>query len=243
MKKKIEILAPAKNLVQGIAAINSGADAVYIGAPLYGARSNATNSVEDIAELVKYAHLYNAQVFVVINTILYDNELEPCRQLIWKLYDIGVDALIIQDMAIMEMELPPIVLHASTQTNNRDADKIKFLADAGIKRVVLARELNLSQIKEISEASDVELEFFVTGALCVSFSGNCYMSVANGERSANRGSCAQNCRLPYNLIDGNGDTLIKNSHFFKICVYPLNITYNFIHFKYSLSLMRFHVVM
>ena len=126
MKKKIEILAPAKNLTQGIAAINSGADAVYIGAPLYGARSNATNSVEDIAELVKYAHLYNAQVFVVINTILYDNELEPCRQLIWKLYDIGVDALIIQDMAIMEMELPPIVLHASTQTNNRDADKIKF---------------------------------------------------------------------------------------------------------------------
>ena len=124
MKKKIEILAPAKNLTQGIAAINSGADAVYIGAPLYGARSNATNSVEDIAELVKYAHLYNAQVFVVINTILYDNELEPCRQLIWKLYDIGVDALIIQDMAIMEMELPPIVLHASTQTNNRDADKI-----------------------------------------------------------------------------------------------------------------------
>ena len=145
MKKKIEILAPAKNLIQGIAAINSGADAVYIGAPLYGARSNATNSVEDIAELVKYAHLFNAQVFVVINTILYDNELEPCRQLIWKLYEIGVDALIIQDMAIMEMELPPIVLHASTQANNRDADKIKFLADAGIKRVVLARELNLHQ--------------------------------------------------------------------------------------------------
>jgi putative protease len=216
MKKKIEILAPAKNLIQGIAAINSGADAVYIGAPLYGARSNATNSVEDIADLVKYAHLYNAQVFVVINTILYDNELEPCRQLIWKLYDIGVDALIIQDMAIMEMELPPIVLHASTQANNRDANKIKFLADAGIKRVVLARELNLHQIKEISEATDVELEFFVTGALCVSFSGNCYMSVANGERSANRGSCAQNCRLPYNLIDGNGDTLIKNSHLLSI---------------------------
>jgi putative protease len=216
MKKKIEILAPAKNLIQGIAAINAGADAVYIGAPLYGARSNATNSIEDVAELVKYAHLFNAQVFVVINTILYDNELESCRQLIWKLYHINVDALIIQDMAIMEMELPPIVLHASTQANNRDADKIKFLADAGIKRVVLARELNLSQIKEISEASDVELEFFVTGALCVSFSGNCYMSVANGERSANRGSCAQNCRLPYNLIDGNGDTLIKNSHLLSI---------------------------
>ena len=216
MKKKIEILAPAKDLLHGMAAINSGADAVYIGAPQFGARSNAHNSIEDVAALVQYAHLYHAQVFVVINTILYDNELETCRQMIWELYHIGVDALIIQDMAIMEMELPPIVLHASTQANNRDPKNIKFLADSGIKRVVLARELNLHQIKEISDATDVELEFFVTGALCVSFSGNCYMSVANGERSANRGSCAQNCRLPYNLIDGNGDTLIKNSHLLSI---------------------------
>ena len=216
MKKKIEILAPAKDLIHGMAAINAGADAVYIGAPQFGARSNAHNSLDDVAELVKYAHLFNAQVFVVINTILYDNELETCRKMIFELYDIGVDALIVQDMAIMEMELPPIVLHASTQANNRDAKKIKFLKDAGMKRVVLARELNLHQIKEISEASDVELEFFVTGALCVSFSGNCYMSVANGERSANRGSCAQNCRLPYNLIDGHGDTLIKNSHLLSI---------------------------
>lgn len=215
-KKKIEILAPAKDLLHGMAAINSGADAVYIGAPQFGARSNAHNSIEDVAALVQYAHLYHAQVFVVINTILYDNELETCRQMIWELYHIGVDALIIQDMAIMEMELPPIVLHASTQANNRDPKNIKFLADAGIKRVVLARELNLHQIKEISEATDVELEFFVTGALCVAFSGNCYMSVANGERSANRGSCAQNCRLPYNLIDGHGDTLIKNSHLLSI---------------------------
>lgn len=216
IQKKIEILAPAKDLIHAMAAINSGADAVYIGAPQFGARSNANNSIEDIAELVQYAHLFYAQVFVVINTILYDNELETCRQMIWKLYEIGVDALIIQDMAILEMELPPIVLHASTQANNRDADKIKFLKEAGIKRVVLARELNLHQIKEISDEADVELEFFVTGALCVSFSGNCYMSVANGERSANRGSCAQNCRLPYNLIDGNGDTLIKNSHLLSI---------------------------
>jgi putative protease len=216
MKKKIEILAPAKDLLHGMAAINSGADAVYIGAPQFGARSNAHNSMEDVAALVKYAHLYHAQVFVVINTILYDNELETCRQMIWELYHIGVDALIIQDMAIMEMELPPIVLHASTQANNRDPKNIKFLADAGIKRVVLARELNLHQIKEISEATNVELEFFVTGALCVAFSGNCYMSVANGERSANRGSCAQNCRLPYNLIDGHGETLIKNSHLLSI---------------------------
>ncbi|SHF79948.1 peptidase U32 family protein [Flavobacterium defluvii] len=216
MKKKIEILAPARDLIGGIAAINSGADAVYIGAPQFGARSNANNSIEDVAELVKYAHLFNAQVFVVINTILYDNELETCRAMIWELYDIGVDALIIQDMAIMEMDLPPIVLHASTQANNRDKEKIKFLKDAGIKRVVLARELNLHQIKEIYDYADVELEFFVTGALCVSFSGNCYMSVANGERSANRGSCAQNCRLPYNLIDGNGETLIRNSHLLSI---------------------------
>jgi putative protease len=216
MKKKIEILAPARDLIGGMAAINSGADAVYIGAPQFGARSNANNSIEDVAALVKYAHLFNAQVFVVINTILYDNELETCRAMIWELYDIGVDALIIQDMAIMEMDLPPIVLHASTQANNRDKDKIKFLKDAGIKRVVLARELNLHQIKEIYDHADVELEFFVTGALCVSFSGNCYMSVANGERSANRGSCAQNCRLPYNLIDGNGETLIKNSHLLSI---------------------------
>ncbi|TDO77879.1 putative protease [Flavobacterium chryseum] len=216
MKKKIEILAPAKDLIGGMAAINSGADAVYIGAPQFGARSNANNSIEDVAALVQYAHLFNAQVFVVMNTILYDNELETCRKMIWELYEIGVDALIIQDMAIMEMDLPPIVLHASTQANNRDADKIKFLKDAGIKRVVLARELNLHQIKTIYDEADVELEFFVTGALCVSFSGNCYMSVANGERSANRGSCAQNCRLPYNLIDGNGETLIKNSHLLSI---------------------------
>lgn len=216
MSRKIEILAPAKNLYQGMAAVNAGADAVYIGAPLYGARSNATNSLEDIAEMVKYAHLFKAKVLVTLNTILYENELEPCRQLIWDLYRIGVDALIIQDMGILEMELPPIAIHASTQANNRDAGHVKFLADAGIKRVVLARELNLDQIREIHEASDVELEFFVTGALCVSFSGNCYMSIANGERSANRGSCAQNCRLPYQLIDGNGNTLIESSHLLSI---------------------------
>ena len=216
MKKKIEILSPAKNLVQGMAAINAGADAVYIGAPQFGARTNATNSIEDIEELVTYALLFKAQVFVVINTILYDNELEDCKKLIHQLYAIGVDALIVQDMAIMEMDLPPIVIHASTQANNRDPKHVKFLKDAGMKRVVLARELNLDQIKDISNATDVELEFFVSGALCVSFSGNCYMSIAGGERSANRGSCAQNCRLPYNLTDGTGKTLIANSHLLSI---------------------------
>ena len=214
--KKVEILSPAKNLIQGMAAINAGADAVYIGAPQYGARTNATNSVEDIAELVEYAHLFKVQVFVVVNTILYDHELEDCKKLIYQLHAIGVDALIVQDMAILEMDLPPIVLHASTQANNRDPKHVKFLADAGMKRVVLARELNLDQIKEIHEATDVELEFFVSGALCVSFSGNCYMSIAGGERSANRGSCAQNCRLPYQLIDGTGKTLIANSHLLSI---------------------------
>ncbi len=216
MKKKIEILAPAKNLIQGMAAINAGADAVYIGAPQFGARTNATNSIEDIAEMVCYAHLFKAQVFVVINTILYDNELEQCKKLIYELYEIGVDALIVQDMAIMEMDLPPILIHASTQANNRDPKHVKFLKDAGMKRAVLARELNLDQVKEISEATDMELEFFVSGALCVSFSGNCYMSIAGGERSANRGSCAQNCRLPYQLIDGTGKTLIANSHLLSI---------------------------
>lgn len=199
-----------------MAAINAGADAVYIGAPQFGARSNATNSMEDVAELVKYAHLFKAQVFVVVNTILYDHELEDCKEMIHSLYHIGVDALIVQDMAIMEMDLPPIVIHASTQANNRDPQHVKFLKDAGMKRVVLARELNLDQIKDIRNATDVELEFFVSGALCVSFSGNCYMSIANGERSANRGSCAQNCRLPYNLIDGTGKTLIENSHLLSI---------------------------
>ena len=216
MKKKVEILSPAKNLVQGMAAINAGADAVYIGAPQFGARSNATNSIEDIEELVRYAHLFKAQVFVVVNTILYDHELEDCKKLIHQLYAIGVDALIVQDMAVLEMDLPPIVIHASTQANNRDPKHVKFLKDAGMKRVVLARELNLDQIRDISNATDVELEFFVSGALCVSFSGNCYMSIANGERSANRGSCAQNCRLPYNLIDGTGKTLIANSHLLSI---------------------------
>ncbi len=216
MKQKIEILAPAKNLVQGIAAINAGADAVYIGADKFGARTNAANSIEDIKELVKYAHLFKAQVFVVINTILYDDELAMCRDLIYEVYHAGVDAIIIQDMALLEMDLPPIVLHASTQANNRDPQHVKFLKDAGIERVVLARELNLDQIQAVRNASDVELEFFVSGALCVSFSGNCYMSVANGERSANRGSCAQNCRLPYELIDGNGKLLMQSAHLLSI---------------------------
>lgn len=216
MKQKVEILAPAKNLYQGMMAINAGADAVYIGGHLFGARSNATNSLEDIAKLTEYAHLFKAKVFVTVNTILYDNEINECEKFIHELYHIGVDALIVQDMAVMEMNLPPIVIHASTQANNRTPEHVKFLADAGMKRAVLARELNLDQIRAIHNATDIELEFFVSGALCVSFSGNCYMSVANGERSANRGSCAQNCRLPYNLIDGDGMTLLTEYHLLSI---------------------------
>jgi collagenase-like PrtC family protease len=168
MKKKVEILAPAKNLVQGMAAINAGADAVYIGAPQFGARSNATNSIEDIEELVQYAHLFKAQVFVVVNTILYDHELEDCKKMIHELYAIGVDALIVQDMAVMEMDLPPIVIHASTQANNRDPKHVKFLADAGMKRVVLARELNLDQIKDIASSNRCGVGIFcIRCTLCI----------------------------------------------------------------------------
>ena len=216
MQKKIELLAPAKDLTHGMAAINSGADAVYIGAPLFGARANASNSIADIESLVKYAHLYRAKVFAAVNTIIYYSELESCRKMIFDLYDAGVDALIIQDMGILEMDLPPISLHASTQANNRSIDKIQFLEKAGIKRVVLARELNLKQIKEISEATSVDLEFFVSGALCVCYSGNCYLSVSRGGRSANRGECAQSCRLPYNLVDSSGKILISNTHLLSI---------------------------
>ncbi len=216
MQKKIELLAPAKDLIQGMAAINCGADAVYIGAPLFGARANASNSIADIEKLIKYAHLFNAKVFATVNTILYDNELETCRKMLFDLYEIGIDALIIQDMGILEMNLPPLPLHASTQTNNRSVDKIQFLEKSGIKRVVLARELNLDQIKEIGKATNVELEFFVSGALCVCFSGNCYMSVSRGGRSANRGECAQSCRLPYSLMDSTGKILIENKHLLSI---------------------------
>ncbi len=216
MQKKIELLAPAKDLPKGIAAINSGSDAVYIGAPLFGARANASNSIADIEALVKYAHLYRAKVYAAVNTILYDNELETCRKMIFDLYHSGVDSIIVQDMGILEMDLPPIAIHASTQANNRSVGKIQFLEKAGIKRVVLARELNLQQIKEISNATDVELEFFVTGALCVCFSGNCYLSVSRGGRSANRGECAQSCRLPYNLADSTGKILISEKHLLSI---------------------------
>ena len=209
----IELLAPAKDLECGIAAINHGADAVYIGAPKFGARAAAGNSVEDIAKLVDYAHLYNARIYVTLNTILTNSELTETEQLIWELYRIHVDALIVQDMGITRLHLPPIPLHASTQMDNRTPEKVRFLADAGFKQVVLARELTLQEIKDIhNKCPHVALEVFVHGALCVSFSGQCYASQACFGRSANRGECAQFCRLPFHLIDADGKEIIHEKH-------------------------------
>ncbi len=212
-QRTIELLAPAKNLECGIAAIDHGADAVYIGASRFSARSAAGNSLDDIEELVKYAHLYNVRIYVAVNTILKEEELEETEKLIWKLYDIGVDALIVQDMAILEMKLPPIPLHASTQMDNRTVQKAKFLADAGFRQIVLARELSLKEINQIYSAiPDVPLEVFVHGALCVSYSGQCYISQACYGRSANRGECAQFCRLAFDMIDADGKVIVKNKH-------------------------------
>jgi putative protease len=208
----IELLSPAKNLECGIAAINHGADAVYIGASQFGARAAAGNSLEDITTLVQYAHQFNVKVLVALNTILTDEQLPEAEKLIWEIYNAGADALIIQDMGIMKMNLPPIAIHASTQTDNRTVEKVRFLQDVGFSRVVLARELTLDQISEISSQTDVELEAFIHGALCVSYSGQCYMSQANCGRSANRGQCAQYCRLPYQLLDADDNILVKNKH-------------------------------
>lgn len=209
----LELLAPAKNIECGIAAIDHGADAVYIGAERFGARAEAGNSVRDIAELCKYAHVFKAKVYVTVNTIIYDNELQDTEKLIWELYRAGVDAILVQDMGILKMQLPPITLHASTQTDNRTAEKVAWLAAHGFKRVVLARELSLDEIAEIhSKVPNVELEAFVHGALCVSYSGQCYASQYCFNRSANRGECAQFCRLKFNLEDTDGHTIIRDKH-------------------------------
>ena len=212
-KRHIELLAPAKNLQTGITAINHGADAVYIGAAQFGARQAAGNSVEDIAKLVEYAHIFGVKVYVTLNTIIYDDEIAEAEKLITELYNIGVDALIVQDMGILRMNIPPIPLHASTQMDNRTADKVKFLSEVGFPRVVLARELTLGQIAVIHKSNpDTELEVFVHGALCVSYSGQCYASQHCFGRSANRGACAQFCRLPFDLVDTDGNTIAKEKH-------------------------------
>ncbi|MBO7074683.1 MAG: U32 family peptidase [Bacteroidales bacterium] len=210
--KKIELLSPAKNLEVGVAAINHGADAVYIGGPGFGAREKVSNSIDDIEKLCRHAAIYDAKVYVTLNTLLFDNELDQARKIAWDCYNAGVDALIVQDMALLMMDLPPIALHASTQCNNTTAEKVKFLEDVGFKQVVLARELSINEIKEIRSKTTVPLEFFVHGALCVSYSGQCYLSHVIGHRSANRGACAQPCRLKWDLEDENGNTLIANRH-------------------------------
>lgn len=208
----IELLAPARTADIGIEAVNHGADAIYIGGPSFGARSNASNEVSDIARLIQHAHRYHAKVFPTLNTILRDDELEPARKMIWELYDAGADALIVQDMALLEMDLPPIQLHASTQTDIRTVEKAKFLQDVGFSQIVLARELTLEQIKAIADATDVAIEFFVHGALCVAYSGQCFISHAHTGRSANRGDCSQACRLPYNVLDGTGQVVAFEQH-------------------------------
>ena len=210
--RPIELLSPAKDLNCGIEAINHGADAVYIGAPKFGARSAAGNSLDDIRELCEYAHLYGARIYVTLNTILKEDELEEAERMIWDLWRVGTDALIIQDMGITRLNLPPIPLHASTQTDNRTPEKVRFLEAAGFTQVVLARELSLNEIRRISEATTVPLEVFVHGALCVSYSGQCYLSAALSGRSANRGECAQYCRLPYTMVDATGTEIVSNKH-------------------------------
>jgi len=210
--RPIELLSPAKDLNCGIEAINHGADAVYIGAPKFGARSAAGNSLDDIRELCEYAHLYEARIYVTLNTILKEEELEEAERMIWDLWRVGTDALIIQDMGITRLNLPPIPLHASTQTDNRTPEKVRFLEAAGFTQVVLARELSLNEIRRISEATTVPLEVFVHGALCVSYSGQCYLSAALSGRSANRGECAQYCRLPYTMVDATGTEIVTHKH-------------------------------
>lgn len=210
--RPIELLSPAKDLNCGIEAINHGADAVYIGAPKFGARAAAGNSLEDIRELCEYAHLYEARIYVTLNTILKEDELEEAERMIWDLWRVGTDALIIQDMGITRLNLPPIPLHASTQTDNRTPEKVRFLEAVGFTQVVLARELSLNEIRRISEATTVPLEVFVHGALCVSYSGQCYLSAALSGRSANRGECAQYCRLPYTMVDATGTEIVTHKH-------------------------------
>lgn len=214
--KQTELLAPAKDFETAVAAIECGADAVYIGAPAFGARQAASNSLEDVEKLVNYAHKFNIKVHVTLNTILRDDELPKAVELIEKLYDIGVDALIVQDMGLVNLaikeKLPPIVLHMSTQCDNRSLDKVKFFESIGASRVILARELSLDTIREICKNTNLEIETFVHGALCVSYSGQCYLSCSIGGRSANRGECAQPCRKKYTLFDGDGNVIAKGKY-------------------------------
>jgi putative protease len=209
---QLELLSPAKTAEIGREAILHGADAVYIGGPAFGARHNASNPLEDIAALVEFAHRYRSRIFVTMNTIMHDAELETARQQIWQLYEAGVDALIIQDMGLLELDLPPIQVHASTQCDIRTVEKARFLSQVGFSQLVLARELTIEQIKAVRAQVDTPLEYFIHGALCVAFSGQCYISHADNGRSANRGDCSQACRLPYTLNDGQGRVVAFEKH-------------------------------
>jgi putative protease len=221
MPATLELLAPAKNADIGIEAIRHGADAVYVGGPAFGARYGAGNTVADIERLVAFAHRFHAKIFVTLNTILRDDELEAARRMAWQMYEAGVDALIVQDMGLLELDLPPIQLHASTQTDIRTPEKAQFLAEVGFSQMVLARELSLPEIHAIrakvgsgdtANGAAPLLEFFIHGALCVAFSGQCYISHAHTGRSANRGECSQACRLPYNLEDKQGRIVAFDKH-------------------------------
>ena len=209
---KIELLLPAKDLSTGKTAINHGADAVYIGASAFGARQAAGNSLQDIEALVQYAHLYGSKVHVTVNTVLFDNELEGARKLLWDLYNIGVDAVLIQDLGLLKLDIPPLAFHASTQCHNHSVERIQFLEKLGFTRAVLARETNLETVQQIHNQTNIELEAFVHGALCVCYSGQCYISRMMTGRSGNRGECAQICRTRFDLQDANGKTLIHNKH-------------------------------
>ena len=211
--RTLELLAPARDAEIGIEAINHGADAVYIGGPGFGARASAGNPVADIERLCRHAHRFGARIFVTLNTILRDDELEPAARMVRQVHEAGVDALIVQDMGLMELDLPPIEIHASTQCDIRTLDKARFLADSGFSQLVLARELTLAQIQEIATAlPDTAIEFFIHGALCVAYSGQCYVSHAQTGRSANRGDCSQTCRLPWTVTDTQGRIVAHEKH-------------------------------
>lgn len=210
--RKLELLAPARDKDVAFAAINAGADAVYMGFEKFGARASAGNSLQDIGQVVSYAHLFGVKVYVTLNTILYDEETEQAREAVRNLYAAGVDAIIVQDMAYVQMNECNMTLHASTQADNSTKEKVKWFEQLGFQRVVLAREMTIGQIRDIHKACpDMELEFFVHGALCCSFSGRCYLSLYQSGRSANRGECCQSCRSRYDLLDDKGETLIKDS--------------------------------
>ncbi|MCW5659145.1 MAG: U32 family peptidase [Burkholderiaceae bacterium] len=213
----LELLAPARDAEIGIEAVNHGADAVYIGGPAFGARDKAPNSIADLARLVQHAHRFHARVYVTLNTILRDDELETARRQAWDLYNVGVDALIVQDMGLLQIDLPPIQLHASTQCDTRSPEKARFLQDAGFSKIILARELTLEQIRAVQAQVDrATLEFFIHGALCVAYSGQCFISHAHTGRSANRGSCSQECRLPYTVTDAQGRVIAHEKHVLSI---------------------------